>query len=68
MSMRGQEQDRTRAALFTRHTLAAYLQLHVNTIDRLVKRGEIPAYRVAGKLRFYPSDIDRYINTHPQVV
>lgn len=55
-------------ALFTRHTLAAYLQLHVNTVDRLVKRGEIPAYRVAGKLRFYAHDIDQYIHTHRQAV
>ncbi len=56
-----------RVALFTRHTLAAYLDLHVNTIDRLVKRGEIPAYRVSGKLRFYPDDVERYIRDHREV-
>jgi excisionase family DNA binding protein len=53
--------------LFTRHTLASYLDLHVNTIDRLVKRGEIVAYRVVGKLRFYPEDVERYIRTHREV-
>jgi excisionase family DNA binding protein len=52
--------------LFTRHTLAAYLDLHVNTIDRLVKRGELAAYRVAGKLRFYPEDVERYIRERPE--
>jgi excisionase family DNA binding protein len=57
-----------RVALFTRHTLAAYLDLHVNTIDRLVKRGEIPAYRVSRKLRFYPEDVERYIRDHREVV
>ena len=57
-----------RVALFTRHTLASYLDLHVNTIDRLVKRGEMPAYRVSGKLRFYPEDVERYIRDHREVV
>ena len=37
-----------KVALFTRHTLAAYLDVHVNTIDRLVKRGEIVAYGSLG--------------------
>lgn len=56
-----------KVALFTRHTLAAYLDVHVNTIDRLVKRGEIVAYRVAGKLRFYPEDVERYVREHREV-
>jgi excisionase family DNA binding protein len=53
--------------LFTRHTLASYLNVHVNTIDRLVKRGEIEAYRVVGKLRFYPEDVERYVREHREV-
>lgn len=53
-----------KVALFTRHTLASYLGVHVNTIDRLVARGEIAAYRVAGKRRFDPHEIERYINRH----
>jgi excisionase family DNA binding protein len=53
--------------LFTRHTLASYLNVHVNTIDRLVKRGEIAAYRVVGKLRFYPEDVERYVREHREV-
>jgi excisionase family DNA binding protein len=53
--------------LFTRHTLASYLDVHVNTIDRLVKRGEIAAYRVVGKLRFYPEDVERYVREHREV-
>jgi excisionase family DNA binding protein len=57
-----------RVALFTRHTLASYLGLHVNTIDRLVKRGEIPAYRVAGKVRFYPDDIDRFVRERREAI
>jgi excisionase family DNA binding protein len=56
-----------KVALFTRHTLAAYLDVHVNTIDRLVKRGEIVAYRVVGKLRFYPEDVERYIRENREV-
>jgi excisionase family DNA binding protein len=50
--------------LFTRHTLASYLSVHVNTIDRLVKRGDIAAYRVVGKLRFYPEDVEQYVHAH----
>lgn len=53
--------------LFTRHSLASYLNVHVNTIDRLVKRGEIVAYRVVGKLRFYPEDVERYVREHREV-
>lgn len=58
----------SRVALFTRQALASYLNLHVNTVDRLVKRGEIPAYRVSGKMRFYPEDVERYIRDHREVV
>jgi excisionase family DNA binding protein len=57
-----------RVPLFTRGTLAEYLSLHVNTIDRLVKRGQIPAYRVAGKLRFYPEDVDVYVRGHAETI
>lgn len=53
--------------LFTRHTLASYLNVHVNTIDRLVKRGDIVAYRVVGKLRFYPEDVEQYVRAHREV-
>jgi excisionase family DNA binding protein len=57
-----------RVGLFTRHTLATYLGVHVNTIDRLIKRGELPAYRVAGKVRFYPADVECYIRKHREAV
>ena len=53
-----------KVALFTRHTLASYLDVHVNTVDRLVKRGELVAYRVVGKLRFYPEDVEHYVRAH----
>jgi excisionase family DNA binding protein len=52
--------------LFTRHTLASYLNVHVNTIDRLVKRGDLAAYRVVGKLRFYPEDVEQYVQERRQ--
>jgi excisionase family DNA binding protein len=53
-----------KVALFTRHTLASYLNVHVNTVDRLVARGELTAYRIAGKRRFYPEDVERHIHAH----
>ena len=52
------------SAMFTRHTLAAYLGFHVNTVDRIVSRGEIPVYRIAGRRRFLPEDVDRYVREH----
>jgi excisionase family DNA binding protein len=50
--------------MFTRYSLATYLGVHVNTVDRLVKRGEIPVYRVAGRRRFYPEDVEQYVRGH----
>jgi excisionase family DNA binding protein len=50
--------------MFTRHSLAAYLRVHVNTVDRLVKRGELPVYRIAGRRRFRAEDIERYVQDH----
>ncbi|HTW41415.1 MAG TPA: helix-turn-helix domain-containing protein [Solirubrobacteraceae bacterium] len=50
--------------MFTRQSLAAYLDVHVNTIDRIVRRGELPTYRVSGRRRFYPDDVERYVREH----
>jgi excisionase family DNA binding protein len=50
--------------MFTRHSLAAYLDVHVNTIDRIVKRGEIAVYRIGGRRRFFPDDVERYVREH----
>lgn len=50
--------------LFTRQSLARYLGVHINTVDRIVRRGELPAYRISGRRRFHPDDVDYYIRAH----
>jgi excisionase family DNA binding protein len=45
--------------------VAALLGVHLNTVKRLVKHGEIPHYRlgIRGDLRFDPADIDAWLAT-----
>jgi len=40
--------------------LAKYLHCHQSTIYRLVKRGEIPGFRLGGGWRFKIDEIDRW--------
>jgi excisionase family DNA binding protein len=41
--------SRTARRLLTRHEIAARLGLHVNTLDRATKRGELPVVRIGGR-------------------
>jgi excisionase family DNA binding protein len=43
------ETGQTARRLLTRHEIAARLGLHVNTVDRSTKRGEIPVVRIGGR-------------------
>jgi len=40
--------------------VAAYLKAHPSTIYRLIRRREIPAFRVAGDWRFNREQIDEW--------
>lgn len=40
--------------------LAKYLHCHQSTIYRLVKRGDIPGFRLGGGWRFKIDEIDRW--------
>jgi excisionase family DNA binding protein len=40
---------------------ANYLQVHRSTIYRLVKRGNIPAFRVGADWRFKKTDVDSWL-------
>lgn len=42
---------------------AAYLRRCTRTLESLVAAGELPAYRVRGKLLFRRSDLDAYVDT-----
>ncbi len=41
--------------------VATYLQCHPTTVYRMVKAGDLPAFRLGGDWRFLRSDVDRWI-------
>src|SRR6266849_7505771 len=45
-------------------TVAARLNVNPRTVLRMVGREEIPAIRVARRLRFRPDDLETYLQTH----
>ncbi len=53
--------QKNRTEIMTVRDLAEYLQCHQSTIYRLVKRGEIPAFRLGGDWRFKSDQIERWM-------
>lgn len=47
---------------FTKHEAASYLRRCIRTIEKLTAAGELPAYRVRGKLLFRRGDLDAYVD------
>ena len=47
--------------IWTIKELAAYLKLKEKTIYALVRKGELPGFKVGGSWRFRRSDIERWI-------
>lgn len=47
--------------LLTTQELAGFLSLHVKTVERMARAGRLPSLRVAGRLRFKPSDIASWL-------
>jgi excisionase family DNA binding protein len=45
-------------------TVAARLNVNPRTVLRMVGRDELPAIRVARRLRFRPDDLETYLQTH----
>ena len=48
--------------------VAELLKITKNTVYELIKRGELPAYKVGKKLRIDKEDINNYINNQKKVV
>ena len=46
--------------VMTVRDLAAYLQVHASTIYRLLKRGQLPAFKVGRDWRFNREQIDKW--------
>jgi excisionase family DNA binding protein len=59
--------DVGRRPLFDRESLAAYLRLSTDTVDRLVKAGRLPCVRIGHQVRFTAEDVDGFIERHRQL-
>jgi excisionase family DNA binding protein len=51
----------TYVEMFDKQTLARYFRVSVDTIDRLVKAGKLPAVRIGNQIRFTLDDVDAFI-------
>lgn len=49
--------------MLTRDDTAAYLAVSTRTVDRLVRAGALPTYRISGHRRFRIEDIDSFIES-----
>jgi putative molybdopterin biosynthesis protein len=45
--------------------VAAYLQIHVATLYRLIKRGGFPCFRIGTDYRFIKSEVDAWRLSQP---
>ncbi len=53
---------RTYRQLFDRETLADYLRLSTDTIDRLVKANKLPCRRIGNQIRFTDHDVETLLD------
>lgn len=54
--------------LMTTEEVAELLRIDPVTVRRLVTRGELTAYRIAGEFRFSPADLEKFIESQRVVV
>ena len=54
-------QARVYRQLFDRESLAEYLRLSTDTVDRLVKSGKLPCVRIGAQVRFTFEDVEGFI-------
>jgi len=48
--------------ILTPHDAAKYLSVHVRTIYRLAKKGEIPGRKIGGSWRFKKNTLDEWLS------
>jgi excisionase family DNA binding protein len=53
-----------RSKMFDKQNLARYFGVSVDTIERLVKAGDLPAVRIGSQVRFTLEDVDGFIHRH----
>jgi len=54
--------------LLTTEEVAELLRIDVVTVRRLIMRGELTAYRIAGEFRFTPADLEKFLESQRVVV
>src|SRR5579862_1492693 len=54
--------------LMTTEEVAELLRIDAVTVRRLITRGELTAYRVAGEYRFTPADLEKFLEGQRVVV
>jgi ATP-dependent Clp protease ATP-binding subunit ClpC len=54
--------------LLTTEEVSDLLRIDPVTVRRLVTRGELAAYRIAGEFRFTPTDVEKYVESQRVVV
>ena len=50
--------------LMTVKEVAEYLRLDEHTVYRMARKGEIPAYKVAGQWRFKKDALEKWLESH----
>ena len=62
--VRAPAEPRVYRQLFDRETLAEYLRLSTDTIDRLVKANKLQCIRIGHQVRFTLDDVDAFVEHH----
>jgi len=62
--VRAPVEPRVYRQLFDRETLAEYLRLSTDTIDRLVKANKLRCVRIGHQVRFTLEDVDAFLEHH----
>ena len=61
MKEKPKEKGPSRTQIMTPKEAAKYLGLHLITIYRLIKKGELPSFKVGGQWRFKKDLLDTWI-------
>lgn len=51
--------------LMTTEDVAAYLQVSVPQVATMIRRGELPARKIARSWRVRPADLEAYVDAQP---
>jgi excisionase family DNA binding protein len=54
--------------MLTAQELAVYLRVNRSTVYRLLKRGELPGFRIGSEWRFHVDEINRWFKQRGGVV